>query len=178
MPKKKPIQLDMRADMNAQKNSEMLCKINPTALFTHAPLKFGGEMISCSDQLLSSALRRVKHFFVRVFEKKNHQNRLTMPFSFLWNASLDHDPPKVGKIVKSNLLPNFGEAVRNPDLAVVSILLSISLMIPLPSSRTFSQHFVLNEQKQRKAAWWKKHARLQAPDKVPCNTLCEIIKGE
>mmetsp|Transcript_47586 Transcript_47586/g.99575 ORF Transcript_47586/g.99575 Transcript_47586/m.99575 type:complete len:81 (-) Transcript_47586:292-534(-) len=80
-----------------------------------------------------------------------------MPFSFLWNASSDHDPPKAGKIVKSNILPNFGEAVRNPDLAV---------------------HFVLNEQKQRKAAWWKKHARLQAPDTVPCNTLCEIIKGE
>ncbi len=100
-----------------------------------------------------------------------------MPFSFLWNASLDHDPPKVGKLVKSNILPDFGEAVRNPDLAVVSILPSSSLFDSL-SSHFVSQHFVLKEQKQRKAAWWKKHARLQAPDKVPCNTLCEIIKGE
>jgi hypothetical protein len=64
-----------------------------------------------------------------------------MPFSFLWNASLDHDPPKAGKIVKSNLLPNFGEAVRNPDLAVVSILLSISLFDPPPLTTNFFAAF-------------------------------------
>jgi hypothetical protein len=53
-----------------------------------------------------------------------------MPFSFLWNASLDHDPPKAGKLVKSNILPNFGEAVRNPDLAVVSIPFQTVILFP------------------------------------------------
>ena len=97
-----------------------------------------------------------------------------MPFSILWNAGVDHDPPKTLKAATANILPNFGEAIKNPDLAVVSVFLRSHLKIWF--NEIVLQKYVLREQQQRKNAWWKSHARLQAPDKVPCDTLCEIIK--
>ena len=51
-----------------------------------------------------------------------------MPFSFLWNASLDHDPPKKHNVINPNVLPNYSQAIQNPDVAVVMMFLNIEFL--------------------------------------------------